>query len=222
MFDFPAPTSRSTTRRWTALASAGIHALVIVAVVDHKPAPPVPATSVPVHTNIWVPPRRTTHPPDEQVSQSRGLTISRSQMVDFPDAVPDELPPPDLSGAPIDPCSLTGTVAVGDIGSLLTGIQDEGAPFNSRQVDQPPRLLQTGPLEYPSALEGTGIEGWVRLQFIVDTTGKAIPSSLRVLAASHDLFIESAKRTVLESRFEPGRQQGQAVPVLVEQVVRYK
>lgn len=224
MFAFPTTPTRSITRRLTALASAGIHALVIIVVMNHPPAQPTPASPEPDTTPVWVPPSRATPPRDEPVSQPRGGPAAIGQMLDFPDMVPDQLPPPDLSGTPIDPRTLTGTSVPGGIDSLLYGFDrsgGSGASFNWRQVDQPPRLLEPGPLEYPPALDGTGLEGWVRLQFTVDTLGRAVPSSLHILEASHHLFIESARLTVLESGFEPGREKGQAVPVLVEQVIRY-
>lgn len=226
MFDFPASPSRSPTRRWTALASIGVHALVIVAVIDHKPPVPLPTDPAPEFTDIWVPPQpRTAPPPDEPETVSRGTPDPLNRIPDFPEMVPDQLPPPDLSGTPIDPRSLTGTSATGNFDSLVNGITgpaSPGASLNWRQVDEPPRLIESGPLNYPPALEGTGLEGWVRLQFTVDTLGRALPNSLRILAASHSLFSQSARETVLGSRFEPGRERGRAVPVLVEQVVSFK
>ena len=66
-----------------------------------------------------------------------------------------------------------------------------------------------------------GLEGTVRLRFVVDTSGRAMPETLEVIASSHPLFIASAKKTVTESRFEPGRVNGKAVKVMVEQVITY-
>jgi hypothetical protein len=61
----------------------------------------------------------------------------------------------------------------------------------------------------------------VRLEFVVDTTGRAERPTIKVLEASHPAFADPAKDLVAKSLFKPGRVRGQAVRVLVQQNVSF-
>ena len=69
-------------------------------------------------------------------------------------------------------------------------------------------------------MNGLGLGGTVRLRFVVDTTGRAVQESIEIMSFSHPLFVPAARKIVTESRFEPGRVNGKAVRVMVEQTIR--
>ena len=70
---------------------------------------------------------------------------------------------------------------------------------------------------YPDILKSAGVEGKVIAQFVVDTSGRAVLSSLRVLMASHDLFASAVRSALPSMRFIPARIGGKRV----EQVVQW-
>ena len=65
--------------------------------------------------------------------------------------------------------------------------------------------------------EGDVVEGEVLAQFVVDTTGRAEPNSLKVLKSSHDLFVQSVKNALPQMRFIPAEVGGRKVKQLVQQ-----
>ena len=81
------------------------------------------------------------------------------------------------------------------------------------QLSQQPRLLEAGPLIYPAELRAQGLPGAVRVAFVIDTSGRAVPSSLRTHSAGNIAFEESARETILQSRWLPGVALGQRAAV---------
>jgi protein TonB len=75
---------------------------------------------------------------------------------------------------------------------------------------------------YPEILRQAGIEGRVLMEFVIDTLGRAERGSLRVINTQHDLFNGPARDAVLSCRFRPGRIQGRAVRVRVQQPVNFQ
>jgi TonB family protein len=74
---------------------------------------------------------------------------------------------------------------------------------------------------YPDYLQKQGIEGTVAVEYIVDTTGLADSTSLRILRTSHPAFAEAVRAALPGMRFEPGEVGGQLVRQLVTQEFRF-
>jgi hypothetical protein len=94
----------------------------------------------------------------------------------------------------------------------------EDARFGVRylpcQLTNPPVLqVDTVGWHYPEIMRSAGISGRVRATFIVDTTGRYLPGSMRALSSSHDIFSNAAKIGLSRARFSPGRRDGRAVAV---------
>ncbi|MDE3216437.1 MAG: TonB family protein, partial [Gemmatimonadota bacterium] len=70
---------------------------------------------------------------------------------------------------------------------------------------------------YPEALRAARVEGWVDVQFVVDTAGRAEPGSIRVLSATHPLFADAVREALRRSRYRPAVAGGRRVRQLVEQ-----
>jgi TonB family protein len=76
---------------------------------------------------------------------------------------------------------------------------------------------------YP--LQLTDVEGEVRVRFNVDTNGRPMMSSFKVVSSSHPLFTAAVRRVVPRMRFEPARSGGaESKPVVdaVEIPFRFK
>jgi TonB family protein len=89
-----------------------------------------------------------------------------------------------------------------------------GARYLPCQVTELPELLDaTASARYPDLLRAVATSGRVRIAFIVDTTGRYRPGSVRVLASSHEQFFASVKQMLQGARFVPGRRGREAVAV---------
>ena len=139
----------------------------------------------------------------------------------------DELDKPDMEEPP-PPMSLTQLEmalnpgsgnAMGDFGfnDFDTGIDAlEGMQiFELGDLDKHPRpLFQVKP-NYPYSLKQAQIAGWVQLEWIIDPNGKVLRP--RALKSSHREFEQPAIESILRSKWQPGRKDGQNVAVRVRQ-----
>jgi TonB family protein len=66
---------------------------------------------------------------------------------------------------------------------------------------------------FPVSLQSAQLEGEVRLELVVNEDGEVDPASMHLLAASHDLFVDAVRKSVLAWRFEPAERDGRWVPV---------
>ncbi len=117
-------------------------------------------------------------------------------------ATPDSLPMPDIEELPL--------------------ISDLDLPdiFDSSQLDAPISERVRIPPDYPLIARRRGIEGWVRVQLIVDKSGHV--DNVEVLAAEPPgIFDESVRRCVLAWQFQPGTVEGVPVRSKVETTVRF-
>jgi TonB-like protein len=76
------------------------------------------------------------------------------------------------------------------------------------------RLVTPG---YPEELRRAHVEGSVLMQFVVDTTGLADPSTLSLIKSSHPLFALNARSAVLLSKYHPAMMGNYRVRQLVQQ-----
>ncbi len=66
-----------------------------------------------------------------------------------------------------------------------------------------------------------GIEGFVLLEFIIDTTGRVEDGSVNVLQSTNRAFEGPARDVIRRSLYRPGRVRGSAVRVLVSQQIGF-
>ena len=117
------------------------------------------------------------------------------------------------------------------------------------QTSKSAKLLSNDGPNYPEILRRVGVQGEVRVQFTVDTSGKADLSSLNILAVIVDMslmrewtarsannkdpdeidemaakvaFTESAKRSIANMTFSPAEADGARVRQLVELPFEFK
>jgi protein TonB len=115
---------------------------------------------------------------------------------------------PSLSGTPI-PAS----------GTLVGGL---GAVHTSAVVDRiVVALTENQRPDYPQSLRSASLEGEVLITFVVDTSGRVEPGSLRIVKSSHPLFAESVQRWLPKTRYRPAEIGGRRVRQLVQQQVGF-
>jgi len=91
-------------------------------------------------------------------------------------------------------------------------------PYFEFQVEQPTRFAPDSPHpHYPNALRAANVQGMVLAQFVVDTLGRAEPTTFKVLKSDRPEFVEAVKAALPEMRFIPAEVGGRKVKQLVQQ-----
>ena len=137
--------------------------------------------------------------------------------------IPTEIPPVDLSER-FDPRDFSGIGVEGGVFSGVvggTGPVDFTQTFLEAAVDERPERLSGPYPRYPEMLRQAGIEGFVLLEFVIDTSGHVEEGSLKVLQSTNRAFEGPAKIVIRRSLYRPGRVRGQAVRVLVSQRIGF-
>jgi protein TonB len=143
------------------------------------------------------------------------------QVLTAPVEIPDVIPDIDLSKKVTDEADFSGKGVAGGKASGVEGgkaVVQSDQPYFEFQVEKPvvPAPGSAQP-RYPDMLRQAGVEGEVLAQFVVDTTGKAEPNSLKILKSSHDMFVQSVKNALPQMKFIPAEVGGRKVKQLVQQ-----
>jgi len=142
------------------------------------------------------------------------------QVLTAPVEIPDVIPDIDLSKKVTDEADFSGKGVAGGVAKGKEGgaVVQSDQPYFEFQVEKPvvPAPGSTQP-RYPDMLRQAGVEGEVLAQFVVDTTGKAEPGSLKILKSSHDMFVQSVKNALPQMKFIPAEVGGRKVKQLVQQ-----
>ena len=94
---------------------------------------------------------------------------------------------------------------------------DDTFPYFVIQVEkQAAQIPGCGVLSYPDMLRSANVEGEVLAQFVVDTTGRVVMNTFKVLKSSHDVFTTSVKELLADLRFYPAEVGGRKVKQLVQ------
>jgi periplasmic protein TonB len=166
------------------------------------------------------PPKKEPPPPPKDVTVAppppKGF-----QVLQAPPIVPVKIPDIDLSKKATDLGDFTGKGVAGGTGKGVvggTGPVSNTETYFSYQVEKQVSTRDDSPKPaYPSTLESAGIEGEVDVQFVVDTTGRVQPGSIKIQKATNDLFKASVLSTLPKMRFNPAEVGGKKVKQLVEQ-----
>ena len=192
--------------------SLTIHTVIIAGAVYATLNAGQTDNSVKVDTTVVYLQQQQQKPPEQQPVQL-DIPLKGFQTVVAPDVVPTNLPPVNLQEH-FDPKDYSGTGVEGGLG---TGIVPTGNDvYMEAIVEEKPSVL-SGPVPvYPELLKQAQITGRVLVQAIVDTLGRAEPTSVKVLQSPNPGFDQSAKNYVLKCLFRPARVHGRAVRVLVQ------
>jgi protein TonB len=135
----------------------------------------------------------------------------------------------------LSPASIILIVAALSHGSVLAA-QSPKAPepefliaadgdtvFMLAGVDKP---VGPGPLysrlEYPPGLRRRNVEGEVLVEYVVDTLGRMMPSTFKVLKSTDPQFDRSVRNFLRDSRFIPAERKGRKVRQLVQQPFNFQ
>ncbi len=113
-----------------------------------------------------------------------------------------KLPVPEMKSISLDAPDMKGIYGVGEIDYPLTPI------------------VQMHPV-YPMVAKRQEIEGWVKVNFLVNETGRVEQVSI-VDAQPKDIFDRAVKQTVSAWRFKPGTVDGIPVKVRAETIIRFE
>lgn len=165
-------------------------------------------------------------PRDAVVVPKSQLPAKGFQVLTAPINIPNVLPEVDLSKAITDEADFSGRGVAGGIARGVVGgvVTDKPVAIEPTQaylvseVELAARVLpgNVSP-RYPELLRETQIEGEVLIQFVVDTSGRAEPGSVRVIRSSHEQFSMAVKEALQRMRFAPAEIGGRKVRMLVQQ-----
>jgi protein TonB len=150
-------------------------------------------------------------PPEQQPVQL-DIPLKGFQTVVAPTEIPTDIPAINLQDK-FNPADYSGS---GVEGGVANGLVPTGDVFLESLVEEKPDRLSGPQPVYPEMLRNAGIHGHVLVQFVVDTTGKAEPGTIHIVQSPNPGFNDLVKKSVLNSRFRPGRMHGRAVRVLIE------
>ena len=101
------------------------------------------------------------------------------------------------------------------------GISESRDPVRGSALAVIPKAKNPKTPPYPESLEEEGIEGSVTLELLISKEGKVLKA--KVIKSDHELFSESALKTVKNYKFSAGRlKDGSAVDSLIEFVIKFE
>jgi periplasmic protein TonB len=209
---------------WSGLVAGGLNLVLFLLMphlVDPTPSGPSIDTFVPQvnvirlkrpETEVRRKPRMSPKTPEPKPVQKTDATPRQPvrQKLTLPFQVNPRLPggPNSLVLPPLKSAPLIDTTAL------------QGA-FSVGQLDGPLTTLTRIPPVYPVQARRRGIEGWVKVAFIVDETGRV--GDISILESDpKGLFDRSVERCVRGWRFKPGTVEGMPVKAQVETVIRFE
>jgi protein TonB len=204
------------------LISVGVHtAAIALAIAATARATIAPRDQTPAATKVlYVAPQP--NEPQHRVAPPGPTSTFRVVVpethVSVPTFIPREIPPVDFTRLPIDVLN-TGRVSLAKTqpgGSEPTSPSDGVYPRDLVEKAVVPRPGNPAP-PYPASLRSAQIEGSVIARFVVDTLGRVEPASINFPEATHVLFADAVRQSLLRSRYLPAVVQEHAVRQLVEQ-----
>lgn len=108
------------------------------------------------------------------------------------------------------------------IAAFASETRDAGAEQAYEHVDVPAKVTIPGPVpKYPDILLVTATDGQVELEYVVDTTGRVDPRTVRVVRSSNYDIAAAVKESLLQTVFEPARLNGRKVRWITRQSVAF-
>lgn len=139
-----------------------------------------------------------------------------------PKPLPEEAPPPSLAFS--SPALALVPAPAIDLALPKVPLHMDGPYLGAVRQGPPDRdfmVISRLPPRYPYRAQRQGIEGWVRVSFLITEQGE-VKDALVVDADPKDSFDQAALRAVAKWRFKPRIEDGRPVAVRVEQVVSFK
>ena len=166
------------------------------------------------------PPKKEPPPPPKNVTVAppppKGF-----QVLQAPPIVPVKIPDIDLSKKVTNEADFSGKGVAGGVARGVVGgtgpVSDNNTYFSFQVEKQAAQAPGSPTPTYPQTLQSAGIEGEVDAQFVVDTTGRADISTLKIEKSTNDLFTAAVRAALPRMRFYPAEIGGKKVRQLVQQ-----
>lgn len=202
------------------LVSLVVHAVVIAGTVIATVSVSRGKGAVKVDTTVvYLPqpqqPQR--RPPPPPPAAALEMPLKGFQTVVAPSEIPSNIPPVNLVEK-FNPKDYSG---IGVEGGVAGGIVPMSEVYLEAVVEEKPALLTAPEARYPDLLRQAGIQGRVMIQAIIDTSGRAEPTSIKVTRSPNPGFDEPSRNWMLHAVFRPARVHGRAVRVLVQVPIDY-
>jgi TonB family protein len=101
-------------------------------------------------------------------------------------------------------------------------LSGDTAAVLASEVDHLPELLGDLKPRYPEELRRTRVSGETLLEYVIDSKGRVVSGSIRVIHTSHPAFARSVIESLLGARFNPARRAGRSIAVVVRQRIRFE
>ena len=179
------------------------------------------ARQVPMRTVNFVRLRKETPPvrpkplsQKKQPPKARKATPQMSQPEHAPQLT---LPFKPTRFTPLAPGSISVPLARG----ITIGSNPYARQWGLNDLDRPLTPIVRIPPLYPLRAKRRGVEGWVRVKFLVLKTGKV--DQIKIVETEPEgIFDNSVRRCVSSWDFKPGTVDGEPVDVWAETVIRFK
>jgi len=89
------------------------------------------------------------------------------------------------------------------------------------QIDEPPLLISHPPIRYAPEMQALRIGGTVIVKAILDTTGRVLPATMKVVESPNPIFNAESKRVVLAALYRPARIHGRPARVTIRQPITF-
>ena len=200
------------------VVSLVMHTIIITAAVIATLTAGPADNSVKVDTNmVYLQQEQQQKQPEPQPVLD--VQLKGFQTVVAPTDIPTNIPPINLQEH-FDPKDYSGSGVEGGVGNGIVPSSDQVLSVDVVQ-EKPERLAGPQPV-YPPLLQQAGIQGVVKVEAIIDTTGHVEPNSVRVVESPNPGFDQAAKTVVLKSLYRPARVYGKAVRVLIQQPINFQ
>lgn len=200
-------------------ASVVVHALLAAGAVAATAGPhlsaPKPAQE-PMTVYVAVPERRSEPAPTRGPATPTAPAVP---VISVPVDVPTSIPPIDLTRTVTQTETPPQLVVDGTTSSGSGGITPlpSGSAYSAEQVEVAVSLDKRSTLpRFPQLLKDSGVEGAVRIRFVVDTLGRAELNTVEVMSATHPLFAAAFQAALPKMRFVAARVGDHRVRQLVE------
>ncbi|MGH7648816.1 MAG: energy transducer TonB [Gemmatimonadaceae bacterium] len=177
---------------------------------------------------VVIPTYRQPETPTTTSTTTRGGGAPSRRVYDprIPDKIPPVVPGPIVVDEPVVSWDslVAGPNDMGpgrDAGPPTGATPDGDGIFRTVDVMAEPDPTNPAP-DYPSMLRNAGVAGSVSAQFVVDTTGRVVASSIAFAQGDNALFQRSVRRALEAARFRPALVNGRAVRVLMAQAFQFR
>jgi TonB family protein len=95
------------------------------------------------------------------------------------------------------------------------------APTVIGTVDEPPALLRLPAIRYAPEMQALRIGGTVVVEATLDTTGRVLPATVKVVQSPNPVFDAESKRVVQAAVYRPARVHGRPARVTIRQPITF-